>query len=73
MQPGLNQNVAVLFCRKNSNYKNMVSECYDIDRDARTFDLEIPVIALLQWEEQKQETEIKKNFQKAGENERRTF
>lgn len=28
---------------------------------------------LLQWEEQKQETEIKKNFQKAGENERRTF
>jgi len=45
MQPGLNQNVAVLFCRKNSNYKNLVSECYDIDRNARTFDLEIPVIA----------------------------
>lgn len=37
---------AVLFARKDSRYKNLVGyDVYDIDRDARTFEGKLPVIA----------------------------
>lgn len=38
--------VAALFVRRSSFYKSMAGvECFDADRDARTFDLSCPVVA----------------------------
>lgn len=38
--------IPVLFCQKNSNYKNLQGfDPYDIDRDARTYTGNMPVIA----------------------------
>lgn len=37
--------VAALFCRKDSVYRSLGCDVYDIDRDARTFDLAKPVVA----------------------------
>ena len=37
--------ISVLCCSKNSIYKTLGVDCYDIDRDARTFDGSTPIIA----------------------------
>lgn len=38
------KSVTALFVRKNSIYKELVLDCYDIERDARSFKGETPVI-----------------------------
>lgn len=37
--------VAALFVRKDTVYRELGAECFDIERDARTFDLAGPVVA----------------------------
>jgi hypothetical protein len=37
--------VAALFVRRDSVYRELGADCYDIERDARTFDLACPVVA----------------------------
>lgn len=37
--------VAALFCRSDTVYRSLGVDVFDIDRDARTFDLDAPVIA----------------------------
>lgn len=37
--------VAALFTRRDSVYRSLGADCYDVDRDARTFDLACPVVA----------------------------
>ena len=38
-------NVAALFTRPDSIYKSMGADCFDLERDARTFELDRPVVA----------------------------
>jgi hypothetical protein len=45
LQGGGPVRVAALFTRRKSVYRSLGADCYDVDRDARTFDLACPVVA----------------------------